>query len=373
MTETGSRKRDVSPPLQPAQEAELYRDLVETIPDAVVILQGRGYRYVNPAFTELFGYSLEEATTALTFMDLVSEEDAEAVSARYKARLAGEELPKTFRLWLKSKSGERIYCETSERLTHFAGQPADLVVIRNITERWRAEQALRESEEKYRSVVELSNDGIVLSRDERIELVNPRFAEMIGRTVEELVGQPFQPLMLPDSVPELLTSYRRFMSGEEDQQQIEIVLPHSDGHLVDVEMTVGVSTVEGRRAALVFMRDITGRKQTEEALRRSELRLRQVIDLVPHFIFAKDRKGRFILANRAMAEAYGTTPRELVGKTDADFNDNAEEVEQFLRDDNEVMDRGQLKDVPREVITDAAGQQRILHTIKNPLHPLRLR
>ncbi len=136
--------------------------------------------------------------------------------------------------------------------------------------------------------------------------------------------------------------------------------------MVDVEMRVGVATLEGRRAALVFMRDISERKRSEEALRRSELRLRQVIDLVPHFIFAKDRTGRFILANRAMAEAYGTTPRELVGKTDADFNDNAEEVEQFRRDDNEVMDRGQLKDVPREVITDSAGQQRVLHTIRIP-------
>jgi two-component system cell cycle sensor histidine kinase/response regulator CckA len=369
VTDSGDKRQDPGDPgpsLQLSQESELYRDLVETIPDAVIILQDSGYRYVNPAFTELFGYSPEEATNTLAFTDLVLAEDLDAVKAQYQARLSGDEPPRTFRLWLQSKSGERIYCETSARLTQHDGRPADLVVIRNITERWRAEQALRESEEKYRSVVERSNDGIVLAQDELIVLANPRSAEMMGYPLEELAGRSIQSLMRPDTVPMQMAAYQRFMAGEEDQQQFEIVLPHRDGHLLNVELTVGEATVEGRRAALVFMRDITERKRTEEALRRSELRLRQVIDLVPHFIFAKDRAGRFILVNRALAEAYGTTPRELVGKTDADFNDNADEVEQFRRDDNEVMDRGQLMDVPREVITDAAGQQRILHTIKIP-------
>jgi two-component system cell cycle sensor histidine kinase/response regulator CckA len=95
--------------------------------------------------------------------------------------------------------------------------------------------------------------------------------------------------------------------------------------------------------------------------------LRQVVDINPHFIFVKDRAGRFTLVNEAIAEAYGTTVEGLVGKTDGDFNHNAEEVEGFRRDDLEVMDTLQEKLIPLEVITDSKGNHRYLQTIKRPL------
>ncbi len=95
--------------------------------------------------------------------------------------------------------------------------------------------------------------------------------------------------------------------------------------------------------------------------------LRQVIDINPHFVFAKDRAGRFTLVNQAVAEAYGTTVEELIGKTDADFNPNSAEVEQFRRDDLEVMDNLHEKFIAEEAITDASGRVRWLQTIKRPI------
>ncbi len=95
--------------------------------------------------------------------------------------------------------------------------------------------------------------------------------------------------------------------------------------------------------------------------------LRQIIDINPHFIFVKDRAGRFTLVNEAIAAAYGTTVESLIGKTDGDFNSNAEEVEHFRRDDLEVMDTLEEKLIPLEVITDSKGNHRYLQTIKRPL------
>jgi PAS domain S-box-containing protein len=102
-------------------------------------------------------------------------------------------------------------------------------------------------------------------------------------------------------------------------------------------------------------------------LERQRTFLRQVIDISPHFIFAKDREGRFTLVNRAVAEVYGTTPEELVGRRDADFNPNAEEVAFFLAADREVMDSRRERVIPDERITDSAGQVRWLETIKRPI------
>lgn len=104
----------------------------------------------------------------------------------------------------------------------------------------------------------------------------------------------------------------------------------------------------------------------EHALQASEQRFQQVIDLVPHFIFAKDMNGRFIVVNRATAEVYGTTVAGLLGKYDADFAASEEEVAHFRADDLAVMQSGQAKIIPEEQITDAHGNVRLLSTIKIP-------
>ena len=95
--------------------------------------------------------------------------------------------------------------------------------------------------------------------------------------------------------------------------------------------------------------------------------LRQVIDVNPNFIFAKNRDGAFTLANEAIAKAYGVTPKQLLGKTDADFNPKANEVEQFRKDDLEVMNSKKPKYIPLEHVTDDHNRNRYLQTVKAPI------
>ena len=109
------------------------------------------------------------------------------------------------------------------------------------------------------------------------------------------------------------------------------------------------------------------RKRTEKALKAQQVFLRQVIDINPNFVFAKNREGRFTLVNQAVADVYGTTVEDLLGKTDSDFNSNVEEVEVFRRIDLEVMDSKQERFIAEETITDAAGQIHWLQTVKRPL------
>ncbi len=113
-------------------------------------------------------------------------------------------------------------------------------------------------------------------------------------------------------------------------------------------------------------REIAERRQTEERLRASETRLRQIIDLVPYMIFAKDREGRFLLANRALAEAYQTTVEEIVGKRQAAVHPNQEEARQILQDDRAVIDSGRPMTIPEECLIDASGERRFLQVTKIP-------
>ena len=110
------------------------------------------------------------------------------------------------------------------------------------------------------------------------------------------------------------------------------------------------------------------RMRTEHELKRQREFLHQVLDINPSIIFVKDRDGRFLLANKALADVYGTTNEEILGKTDADFNPNAAEVEFFRRKDLEVMDTGQEHVIPEEPVTEViGGRVRWVQTIKRPI------
>ena len=116
---------------------------------------------------------------------------------------------------------------------------------------------------------------------------------------------------------------------------------------------------------LVSLLDITKSKEVEKIMLLKEERLRQIIDLVPHLIFARDMEGRFILVNRAVAEICGTTVENIIGKKDEDLAKFPEEVHHFHQDDLEVIRSGKPKFI-QEPLTNAQGHTRLLSTTKIP-------
>jgi PAS domain S-box-containing protein len=108
------------------------------------------------------------------------------------------------------------------------------------------------------------------------------------------------------------------------------------------------------------------RERAEDALKESEARLRQIVDLVPHMIFVKDWNGRFLLANKTVAEAYGTTVEKLTGTRHSEHHANQDELKRMLSDDQEVIAEGVPKFIPEETFVDALGKRRLLQTIKIP-------
>ena len=111
---------------------------------------------------------------------------------------------------------------------------------------------------------------------------------------------------------------------------------------------------------------ILERRKAEDALRDSETRIRQIIDLVPHMIYAKDQEGRFLLANRVAADAYRMKVEELIGKKHAEVHPDREEVRRMLEDDRTVAKSGRPKIIPEESFIDADGKRHFLQTIKIP-------
>jgi len=175
----------------------------------------------------------------------------------------------------------------------------------------RAEQALRESEEKFRGIVELANVGIAIVLDARFRFVNQHWASMLGYTVEELLGTEFMPYCTPEERDRIVDFYTRRVRGEPAPTRYETVMLHKKGTRVYVEVSVGMIPYEGRRATFVFLRDITEQKRVEDALRQSELRFRAVFEGAPIGISVTSLGPQLLETNRALQQMFGYTGEEF--------------------------------------------------------------
>jgi PAS domain S-box-containing protein len=129
---------------------------------------------------------------------------------------------------------------------------------------------------------------------------------------------------------------------------------------------VGVLATSINQLILKVKDLLTAQIAAIEAQQESERKLRQVIDLVPHLIFAKNIDGEYILANKAMAEAYKISVEELLNHKDVDFDKSAENARQFRETDLQVIESGQPKYIPEETVTDVRGDVRVYQTTKIP-------
>jgi len=231
------------------------------------------------------------------------------------------------------------------------------------------------------AIEEFRSKGVTDFRSYFIE--HPEFVKKAVHMVRVIdVNAMTLKLFEAESKDELLGDLEKMIAPEMRQGFIDEMVAIAEGRTF-FEGEIPDQTLKGRplrlwrtivfpreaskfNSVLVALTDITERKLIEDALQLNQHRLRQIIDLVPHFIFAKDTEGRFILANQAVADAYGTTVEQLTGRKDADFTTSTEEVNRFRTDDLEVILSGKPKHIPEESITDAGGSTRTLTTTKIP-------
>ena len=216
---------------------------------------------------------------------------------------------------LQTGSGKKLTVLWSAELLMIRGLPCVLVSAIDITERKRAEEALRESEKKYRSVIENIQDVFYRSDfEERVLMGSPSGARMFGYdSVEEMVGMPLNSFWPdPQGRQQLLAQIKENGIASD----YEAVLQKKDGSKFHASLTThfyydeqgNVLGTEG------IIRDITIRKQTEEALRKSEEQFRNVFELSADLVCIADFNGYFRVINPSFQRILGYSPEELLGK-----------------------------------------------------------
>ncbi len=178
----------------------------------------------------------------------------------------------------------------------------------------KSETALRESEERYRRLVELSFNGIAIHSAGRFVFVNPIAAELLGaEEPEQLIGKSFLDMVHSDYRATVIGRVRQVLEEGKSVPPIEEKLIRMDGVPVDVELLSIPTTYQDQPAVQVVFRDITERKKTEAQIIRAKREWELTFDAVPDLIMIIDKKHRILRANRATADRLGVRLDELVG------------------------------------------------------------
>ena len=233
------------------------------------------------------------------------------------------------------------------------------------------------------NVIDTSNLFIALYDKEKNEITLPYFVDQKDRFVRFPAKKSLTNYLIKQNKPLLLTGkdYKKLLAKNE----IEIIGTPAKvwlGVPLNInEETIGAIVLQNYlkedafdEKDLELLRFISNQisvsisqKQADDVVRESEYRLRQIIDTVPHMIYLKDKNGRFILANKATAIAYGLRVDEIEGCIQSEIHEDADERSLYVEDDNYVLNSGKINIRQEEKFTDFDGQIRFMQTIKIPL------
>lgn len=309
-----------------------YREIVEQAADIIYTRDMDGYiTSINAAGARFYGRTVAEMV-GKHLSEIIDAESAARDIAQTKAHIGNLPIRSTYRLQDARGAGRfldgLITVERDRR-----GDPIGVRgVVRDITEQKNAEEALKESEDRYRRLVELSPDAIVVHREGKFVYLNPAAVKLWGASgPEDLIGQSILNVVHPDFHDHVKERVDYILNFQRPTPLVEQKCLRLDGAEIYVEVTGLPFTSEGKSAVLSVFRDVTEKKQAREALRKAEKRLRTVVASASLILFATDKNGIFTLSEGEGLKTLSLEPGALVGQSVFDVYADVPQVGENIR------------------------------------------
>lgn len=328
---------------------ERFRSLVSNLPGAVYRCAYDSFwtmEFLSAPIKHLCGYPAEDflTNTVRSYASVIYPDDRQMVE-RMVLDAVAQRRPFSIEYRLRHKDGSiRWVYEKGQGAFAANGQVLWLDgVIFDITDRKRAEEALLESEERLRSIVQSTGDAIILM-DTRgnVAFWNSGAEKIFGYAAREIFGQPVTRI-IPERFREAHNrGVKRVAAAGQltvKADMFELVGLRKDGTEFPLEFSLAAWTTRSKLFITGIIRDITERRQAETALRESEERFRRIMENSPALIFIKDIEGRYLQINRQFETTFRLTQGEIVGKTDLDVFP-PEQAAAFRANDRKVLKTG---------------------------------
>ncbi|MBD3226452.1 MAG: PAS domain S-box protein [Caldithrix sp.] len=300
---------------QLADSEAKYRTLVEQSLQGMIIAQNNPLRitFASKPMEAIGGYSVEELETFTPeqLTELIHPEDRAEFLRNFERRLNGQDFSPIQEYRIIHKSGRSRWFELYSTKIDLQDGPAIQATFVDITRRKEAENALHESEERYRTLVEDSPLAIVVHGKGKILYINPAALKLIGaRSAEDLLGQSVMDFVHSDYRDLAKERVHKIYNNETDAPPMEEKFVRLDGQAIDVEVTGRIIQYQGQPASQIIIQDITNRKETEQ-------RYHHLIKYSGDAIYLLYNR-RFEVINDKFTELFGMT-LEDVSRADFDF------------------------------------------------------
>lgn len=294
-----------------------FRALSESSPSAVFIYQGHKFKYLNPATEELTSFTREELLR-MNFYDVIHPDHFEFVKERGMLRQKGADLPPRYEFKIARKNGETRWIDFTGTVIDFEGEPAVLGTAYDITEKKTAEESLIKSEEKYRSLVNLAVDGIIIGdHNGNVIEANRRFLEIFNITTADIYGHHISSLFSPNVLEENPLRFDLIRQGQTIINERKII--KADGTEAFIEMHSKMMP-DGKYQS--FFRDITQRKTDELQLNEQKRFLETLIGNLPGIVYRckNDKNWSMEFISGRCEELTGYPPEDFILNKKRSFN-----------------------------------------------------
>lgn len=282
-------------------DESLYKLIVEEAIDAIFLTTLKGeFVYSNSQGINLLGYSIDELQ-GMTLDDVIDPTEVRENPVEIGKLMAGKKLLKRRRII--NKKGEVIQTEFSSSM-----MPNGMLmgIVRNISNRMDIEKALRESEERYRNIVEQAPIGIVVHQQGKIVWVNPNVLTIMReKSLEDIIGKPVIDFVHPASRPIALERIKILLTQGKEAPLVEEIFVRRDGTELTVQVAARHIQFGGELAVQTIFQDITELKNTSSALEESEKNFRNLFENAPVGIYKSNRVGKLKMVNNALVKMLG--------------------------------------------------------------------
>ena len=336
------------------ESRDLYRNLVENLNDIILFIDPSGrITYISPVVEQVFGYSPRELI-GRSFEEYVYKDDLAGVKGKFEREITRS--LKTYEFRVLDKENRVRYVRASGRLSYDPDSVnGSIVTLIDITDRKKAEMELKESEDRYRLLVESSPDGIIIHQDGIVIFANKAAAVLLNADKpDELVGKPVMSFVHPDCIKTVHDRIHSTQNAGDEAPLIEEKFLGIDGIEIEVEVAAIPFSLKGKPATQVVFRDLTKRKKAEEELEESREFLDKIINSIGDPVFVKDRQHRFILVNDAECKMLDRQPNEILGRTTYDLFPTKEMADTSWEKDEMVFGTGE-ENLNEEKIITASG------------------